>query len=558
MTTIAMDRLKKLQHKLYERAFTEAHAIVGKTSKLIIKYSTAFERSLPKKFSKATLNQLMAAFKEHRFILYGDFHALRQSQRGFLRLVRVHCDRQNTKRVVIALELIKAKDQKILDQYLLGLLSDQKFLEAISYHNDWGFPWDNFKMLLEFARSRCLPVIGINSANGGRDSLMLRDKFAAKCLVGAASKYPNHKIICLIGEYHLADSHLPMLLEVYKKKSFVKGKTLRILNNVDDYYFRLPTKVQQSSTEYLKMRKNYYCIMNTPPWMKWLSFSMLEELQASDPKFSGRFVDNDLDLENAFDDNFDIDYIFLNFLKAILEFIHIVADNSDLENFHINYSPEGNFINHLLSNPSNDPDDIEKIMHRCTTDGAFFVSQTNSVLITYLSINNLAETAGQYLFFMLSKFSEDDPDPSGAFSRRILKSTIGMLSSKILNPKRKFLEMKDYRKIATYNKSKGKTVAARNQIELASAILNFDRWIRSFNHKISLKNNISIPLDLLVTEQASNYGLSRCIGQIIALKLYKNIISMSMSHAKLKRLFTRKMKTNTLVYREIVNLYLSS
>jgi hypothetical protein len=293
--------------------------------------------------------------------------------------------------------------------------------------------------------------------------------------------------------------------------------------------------------------------MNTPPWMKWLSFSMWEELQSSDPRFSERFVDNDL--ENNFDDNFDIDYIFLHFLKAILEFLHLGADTSDLENFHINYSPEGDFINHLLSNSSNDPDDIEKIMHRCTTDGSFFVSKTNSVLITYLSINNLAETAGQYLFSMLTKFTEDDPDPSAAFIKRIIKSTIGMVSSKILNPKRKFLDIRDYRRILVQNRSGIKTTVARNQIELANAILNFDRWIQSLNPKLTSKDIPTIPLEILVIEQASSYHLSRSLGQIIAIKIYKNIISMSISNTKLKRLFTRKIGTNAMALRELVTLY---
>jgi hypothetical protein len=557
LPTLAVDRLRKLQLKLYERAFIEAHAIVGSQSKLIIDYSTEFERSLPKSFSLSNQSTLLAAIKDHRFILYGDFHTLRQSQRGLLRIIRSHCDRSKSKRVVIALELIKARDQKILDQYLLGLISDQKFMEAISYNNDWGFPWDNFKMLLEFARSRSLPVIGINSPNGGRDNLALRDRFAARCLVNAAKKWPEHKIVCLIGEYHLADNHLPKLLAKEQKRLGLRGKTLRILNNVDEYYFRLPIKRQDSTTEYLKLRANYFCIMNTPPWMKWLSFSMWEELRNSDYLFAQKYDVNDFEIENAFEDFFDIDYIFLHFLKMILEFIHFQADSSDLESFHIHYSPEGNFINHLLSSSVTDPDELEKILHRCTNDGAYFATNSNSVLITYLSINNLAETAGQCLYSLLTKFNEDDPDPSCAFMKRIIKNCIGMLASKILNPRRKFLELKDYKRILKQRRPLQKTTIGRNRIELAEAVIKFDRWIKEASQKHLSSKKISIPFEILIVEQTHNYGLSRCIGQIIAIKLYRNMVGLSHPPHVIRKIFTKRISSKVSALKEIIYMYLT-
>lgn len=556
MPTLAVDRLRKLQLKLYERAFIEAHAIVGSQSKLIIDYSTEFERTLPKSFTLSNQSTLLKAFKEHRFILYGDFHTLRQSQRGLLRIIRSHCDRSKSKRVVIALELIKARDQKILDQYLLGLISDQKFMEAISYNNDWGFPWDNFKMLLEFARSRSLPVIGINSNNGGRDNLALRDRFAARCLVNAAKKWPEHRIVCLIGEYHLADNHLPKLLNQELKKHSIRAKILRILNNVDEYYFRLPIKKQDSTTEYLRLRNDYYCIMNTPPWMKWLSFSMWEELRNSDYLLSEKFDINDFEIENAFDDFFDIDYIFLHFLKMILEFIHLQADASDLENFHIHYSPAGNFINHLLSSAVTDPDELEKILHRCTNDGAFFVTNSNSVLITYLSINNLAETAGQYLFAILTKFKDDDPDASCAFLKRIMKNCVGMLASKILNPRRKFLDLRDYKRILTQRRSLQKTTIGRNRIELADAVLRFDRWIKEIAHNKTISYKITIPFDILIVEQTHNYGLSRSIGQILAMKLYRNMV-LGHPPIGIRKIFTKRIQSKVATLKEIVCMYLA-
>src|SRR5689334_3976793 len=82
VTSPAVTQLRQLQQTLYEKAYQEAHDIVAGASRTILSYSAKFERSLPKTCRSATLAGLIEEIRRKRFVLYGDFHTLRQSQRG--------------------------------------------------------------------------------------------------------------------------------------------------------------------------------------------------------------------------------------------------------------------------------------------------------------------------------------------------------------------------------------------------------------------------------------------------------------------------------------------
>src|SRR5262245_60953631 len=94
VTTPALVQLKQLQRTLYDKAYKEAHSIVVGSSRTILAYSAKFERSLPRRFTKTTQATLLNNMRRHRYVLYGDFHTLRQSQRGLLRLLRAYVEKQ--------------------------------------------------------------------------------------------------------------------------------------------------------------------------------------------------------------------------------------------------------------------------------------------------------------------------------------------------------------------------------------------------------------------------------------------------------------------------------
>ena len=554
VTSPALAQLRQLQRALYERAYAEAHAIVAGPSKTILAYSAKFHKSLPRRFQKATQADLIEEIRRHRLLLYGDFHTLRQSQRGLLRLLRAYVERQKTNKVVIALEMFKAIDQDTLDSYLGGAITEEEFLASVSYGTDWGFPWANFKMILDFARNRKLPVIGINTENAGRDQLPERDRFAARRLVWAAEAYPDHKIFCLIGEYHLADSHLPKLLASEAKRRGAALQVLRVLNNVDQYYFDMTRDSGHLSTEYLRLKKGFYCVMNSPPWMKWQSFSIWEEMRHAMAQGSLRDDDfgGDLDLYN--EDSFDVDYQFLAFVRHLAGFLGMKVDGGELESFHIYFSPDGDFMVPLTEDGGLKVDEAERVIGRALTDGAFFHSRTKTVLVADISINNLAEAAGQYLHAVFTGFDDGGGAPAEDFYRRILKAAIGLISSKILNPRRQCLELHHFRRLIRRDLNRSGKAAKTPKLRIAHAVLRFDRWM-SLRLAAANPAYAAAPRGVIQLDQETDYEVSRAIGQLLGLTLYKKVIANKEPTSRLRRLFRHRGESPDKLMGEIAALY---
>ena len=556
MTSTAVAQLRLLQKSLYEKAYKEAHSLVAGSSRTILSYSAKFEKSLPRRFSRSTLAELHEALRRHRFVLYGDFHTLRQSQRGLIRLLRSFTERQRSSKVVIALEMFKAIDQDFIDGYLAGRLKDERLLDSVNYQTEWGFPWPNFRMILDFARARHMPVVGVNTENAGRDALAARDRYAAKRLADAAERYPDHRIVCLIGEYHLADGHLPKALSAELKRRHMKTGVLRILNNVDQYFFSLQQEAAYGSTEYLKLKRDFYCIMNSPPWMKWQSFSLWEETRHAGLL---QLADADTELGGDFDgqseDGFDVDFQFLHFVRNLANFMALKIDPSDMESFHIHYSPEGNFYKNLTQDDQITPTDAEHMIGRALTDGVYFLTRSNTVLLTYISINNLAEAAGQYLHHLLSGFDDTAGTTAEAFYRRILKAAAGMLASKILNPRRKCQELHHFRQFV---RRKGRATADEApdpRLEAAHAVLRFDKWLVGRIDQGKAADFAAPPRTLVLLDEALNYEVSRLIGQMLGFNLYKKIIANKEPSSRIRRLFRRGMPTPDAVWSEVTALY---
>lgn len=560
MTSPALKQLRQLQQTLYEKAYQEAHSIVAGSSRTILAYSAKFQRSLPKKFRRTTQADLNEAVRKRRFVLYGDFHTLRQSQRGLLRVLRNYTDRQKTNKVVIALEMFKAIDQDFIDAYLAGKIPEEQFLDSVNYHSDWGFPWPNFKMILDHAKAKKLPVIGINTENAGKDSLASRDRYAAACLADAAEKYPDHKIFCLIGEYHLADQHLPKALGLELKRRRQKNDVLRILNNVDQYYFELQKQpTNHSSTDNLKMRPDFYCIMNSPPWMKWQSFSFWEELRhAGNMQVAGAEgdFDPDPDLDLYTEDSFDVDYQFLQFVKNLAGFLNLKIEDSTLESFHIHYSPDGDFYQDLSQDEEMAKGDAERMMARAGVDGVYFRSKTKTILLTYVSINNLAEAAGQYLHTLLTGLDDLRTGDSEDFYRRVLKSAVGMIASKILNPRRKCMELHHFRQFIKRQKGKKLTGAMAERTKRAEAVLRFDKWLGA---RVAGRDDappFAEPQKSLVElDRKTNYELSREIGQMLGFNLYKKVIANKEPASTIRRFFKKQINDTDVLWDELTSLY---
>jgi hypothetical protein len=553
MSDTTRNQLRKLQFSLYEQSYKEASSIVEGQSKNLITYSNQFEKSLPDQFDHASLTEIIENLRQKQFILFGDFHTLRQCQRGFLRLIRNYNERMRDNNIVITLEMFKAKDQIYLDEFMNGEISERELLEAVNYAEDWGFPWKNFKMILEYAKAKNLPVFGINSDLGGKDTLKNRDKFAADTLCNIAEKYPDHKVFCLIGEYHLADHHLPSSLwkEIYNRGN--DDKILRIVSNVDRYYFELPISKNLVPTDYIRLKDDFFCIMNTPPWMKWQSFSIWEEMRNAQT-LEQLESDDDIDLDFHTENTFDVDYQFLRFVQTIGDFLGLPVDENDQENFNIYFSRDADFFDDIDSQENMNTDQINRIIGRTSVDGVYYLSESNSVLLSHISINNLAEAAGQYLQSLQSKFSDTSCSDYEQFYRRVIKAAVGMIGAKILNPRRKSNDLVQFKQFLYRHKGRHLHGRALTRKKAAVALIKHHEWIIE-NFDDDSFTSKKFPKSIWKTDQSTDYEISRILGHWLGHNYYSKIIQNKYESSDVQKLLFTDIATKDDVWGVIRTLY---
>ncbi len=90
---------------------------------------------------------------------------------------------EKNKNIAIGMEMFQRPFQKALDDYVAGRIDEREFLRDSEYFKRWGFDYNFYKPILDFAKKKGLPVVALNIrkeilekvADGGIDSLSLEE-----------------------------------------------------------------------------------------------------------------------------------------------------------------------------------------------------------------------------------------------------------------------------------------------------------------------------------------------------------------------------------------------
>jgi uncharacterized iron-regulated protein len=525
-------QLSEFQRSLYKKAYEKACMFSTAGSPTILNYSENYHSSLPRSFKKTTLSILLQEIVRHQIVLYGDFHTLKQSQRGLYRLLVALKGQYVKKEVIIALEMFRASDQKHLDHYMAGEYEEQEFLELCNYESTWGFPWNHYKMILDFAREANYRVVGINTKASGKDKLEKRDDFAAKKLLELAKENPQAVVMCMIGEYHLADKHLPDKLQAQSKT--INSKVLRIFTNVDRYYFLNPTSHSSPSSEYLDLGQQKYCILNSPPWIKWHSYTIWEETRNIDA-----YVENREEYDNYgeiyTEETFDIDSHVLSLVEELCSFLKLPVRRSEVTRFDVYWSPEQETFDYLQTKYEISDEMMECIVERTIIDGFYFLSSANVFLIADISLNNLGYACGQFLFVLFKQKMLADLTESEMFLGRILESAGGTIASKVLNPRRKGPDLESFKKFVKASSKKRLIGRAKLKRDAAKSIIEFHDWMaKQSGHG----KRLSLPKKFLEIDTQSHFEVSRDLGAILGYRLYNGVLGQKVPANTMSELFS--------------------
>lgn len=407
-----------MRKAFYLKLKARAQALLGVEDTGLRKYRKSYDREFAKKWKASTSQDLFLSLQEADLIFMGDFHALAQSQRAQLRILRgVEGRRQK----ILALECIEAKYQKVLQDYLRGKISEKNFLEKIKWHKNWGFAWTNYKPLIDFAKTHKVPVYAINLQQKGRSaqSLKKRDEFAAKELQKIRKKYPKAQVFVSFGDLHVAKNHLPKLLKNSKENIQV------VLQNSEKIYFELLKKKKDFEVDVVRLGAGTFCIQSVPPWVKWQNYLLhLEVLQGADSEATDeiagmiQFLVKDLDLGKRFSIVDDVEI----FTHADENFWDRL-DESDITNLEWAW--------------------VEAMASR---NRSFYLPQLQVAFLAKTSGNHAASLATEILLSRLNRNRPIGLKMPAGFEELILRNAFIHFGAKLINPHRKALALEDLKK----------------------------------------------------------------------------------------------------------------
>jgi uncharacterized iron-regulated protein len=106
-------------------------------------------------------NQLAARLRDTRLLLVGESHTTADFHRVQLRVIRaLH---EAGRKVMIGLEMFPYTEQKSLDHWRDGLLTEPGFLTLGRWYEFWGYHWDYYRDIFLHARDNRIPLYGVNT-----------------------------------------------------------------------------------------------------------------------------------------------------------------------------------------------------------------------------------------------------------------------------------------------------------------------------------------------------------------------------------------------------------
>jgi hypothetical protein len=276
-----------IQKKFYDHIKKKALSLETGQSREMRTYFQGQQKYLKRNFAVASAKSLFNSVEKSQVIFIGDFHTFDQSGRNLERLIRFMLDeRSHKKNITLGMEMVMHKSQFHVDNFLSGLISEEELLESINYHDSWRFPWTHYRAFFQLAKQHGIKILALNSTG----SLKQRDEKAAKLVSQQLEQDQNNKIFVLFGEAHIFPNKLPLKVLRHSQKLFKKNEPLEytiIHQNLDDVFWKMPkkTSLQKKQDQIVSFSKNEYCLLTSPPWVKYESMVYWYENISDDPEF---------------------------------------------------------------------------------------------------------------------------------------------------------------------------------------------------------------------------------------------------------------------------------
>ncbi|MCB0343292.1 MAG: ChaN family lipoprotein [Pseudobdellovibrionaceae bacterium] len=497
--------------KLLLQIKAQVRQFLGPEPEDLREYALSYKAEFFSKWSPASHRDLFKSVDAAQIVLGGDFHAFSQSQRTHLRILRSLPDTRN---VCLALECVESVHQKHLDAFMAREVSEEEFLKLVDWDLKWGFTWENYRPLFDLARSKGYRVFGVNKYASRRSgkSLFKRDEHAASVIGEISARHPECLIYVLYGDLHLAKRHLP---EKLRKKLSGGGACVTIFQNSERLYFQLARKGLEHEVEVMASSNLRFCILGSPPWVKWQSYLMFLE----------HTFDQDIDDEEDDDESVDFTDYISNLIKLVAEDLSVKMVPSDVA---VYSAADDRIFEGLVEDV---PPGLQTIAeYSIRNDRSFYLPKSGLFYLSRHTINHAASLAGQYVHAKLCKRQRLFWQVPQDFLGLIWIEAVGFFVSKLINHKRKAETVRDLKNQLA--------VTSPDDHGREALLLALDQRMREV---IAVHTDRFRPLKVKPRRKASYIEAARLLGHMLGEKLYLSYRNGRISGDKLLEVLSQDM-----------------
>lgn len=416
-----INNIWNLQNQILENLKEDVKKLIGKRPPLMRSYYKDYKKIFKRFISFSSYEELISDILQSDIVYCGDYHTLKEAQLTNIKLLNKIIQKRN--KVIITMEAFLSKHQAHIDQFMQNKYSTEEFLDKINYNKTFGFNWANYEPIIDFAKKNKLKIIGLDTQPiNPKSNLISRDKNSAQIIAHYSKLLPDFLIWVIIGDLHLAPNHLPKMTEQELLKKNINRKQLIIYQNSETLYKKLSKRELIDKVEVVKVRKNAYCIMNTPPWLKYQSYIHWIEYGENLPKKTNNQKNHD----TASDITDEVAALIL----SISNFVKLKSDG--LLDFTL-YTPDDVSFLDLLPYNSKDYSIYKKKMINLHN---FVIPDKKILYLSKISIDCMSELASMHIYHTISKTSKSISGSLKDFYARIIINCLATFCSKIINYKR--------------------------------------------------------------------------------------------------------------------------
>jgi hypothetical protein len=523
------EELIQIQKRLARRLKKEIRHYVREDTPLLERYRREYEQELKSYSRIASQRELVEAVKEADIVYCGDYHTLAQAQRTPLRILEQVI--KERKEIILCLEVVMAKHQNHLDDYLADKITETEFLKRIDYAHTWGFTWSRYKPFFDFAKKEKIPVVAINSAPRGiKDRLERRDKRAAHIIAEQTRQNPSALVFVIDGDWHIAYPHLPRQVELALKKYKLTRKTVTIFQNSEKIYWQLVKYRLEHRVDVVQICKSKYCVINTTPTVKLRSYlNWAEEADELSYATLWKTEQSTLSIEDE-----------------LLMIINLIADFFDLpkqgmEDFSVYSSADLDFLETLIRKRHFTYPEIQEIKHQIESDESYYIKKGHIIYLSNLSINHAAEEATHFINHILAGEFATYEDSREVFYQQVLAESLGFLGSKIVNQRRRCYTPADF---AYFLKEYSREKKRDSEIVRLQVIAKHVLRHRKLETQKSERLNEKSPFykSLLNEKPEIRNAVAHSLGYLLGNSLYYGLMKNKIEKEEVRKLFLENFK----------------